>query len=121
MCTRPACGPGSSTTTSPATPRPARLTARPPEPGGRRRRPTAVTVPALGQREAGMRLGSGVGRGTPEQIKARAQRLEAAGIDVLWVAELYGLDGVSLMGFLASVTERVQIGSSILTFYSRTP
>jgi F420-dependent oxidoreductase-like protein len=68
-----------------------------------------------------MRLGSGIGRGSPEQIKARAQRLEAAGIDVLWVAELYGLDGVSLMGFLASVTERVQIGSSILTFYSRTP
>jgi F420-dependent oxidoreductase-like protein len=28
---------------------------------------------------------------------------------------------VSLMGFLAAVTERVQIGSSILTFYSRTP
>jgi len=68
-----------------------------------------------------VRLGAGIGRGSPEQIKARAQRLEAAGIDVLWVAELYGLDGVSLMGFLAGVTERVQIGSSILTFYSRTP
>jgi F420-dependent oxidoreductase-like protein len=68
-----------------------------------------------------VRLGAGIGRGTPEQIKGRAQRLEASGIDVLWVAELYGLDGVSLMGFLAAVTERVQIGSSILTFYSRSP
>ena len=68
-----------------------------------------------------MRLGSGIGRGSPEQIKTRAQRLEAAGVDVLWVAELYGLDGVSLMGFLAAATEKVQIGSSILTFYSRTP
>lgn len=68
-----------------------------------------------------MRLGAGVGRGNPEQIRSRAQRLEQAGVDVLWVAELYGLDGVSLMGFLAACTERVQIGSSILTFYSRTP
>lgn len=68
-----------------------------------------------------MRLGAGVGRGKPEQIRSRAQRLEAAGIDILWVAELYGLDGVSLMGFVAASTERVQIGSSILTFYSRTP
>lgn len=68
-----------------------------------------------------MRLGSGIRRGTPEQTKARAQALEAAGIDIVWVAELYGLDGISLMGFLAACTERVQIGSSILTFYSRTP
>jgi F420-dependent oxidoreductase-like protein len=68
-----------------------------------------------------MRLGAGIGRGEPEKLKARARRLEEAGIDVLWVAELYGFDGVSLMGFLAAATERVEIGSSILPFYSRTP
>lgn len=31
------------------------------------------------------------------------------------------MDAVSLMGFLACATEKVQIGSSILPFYSRTP
>jgi F420-dependent oxidoreductase-like protein len=40
---------------------------------------------------------------------------------VLWVAELYGFDGPSLMGFLAAATQRVQIGSAILPFYSRSP
>lgn len=68
-----------------------------------------------------MRLGVGIGRDSPEKLVARARDLESAGVDILWVAELYGFDGVSLMGFLACATERVLIGSSILPFYSRTP
>ena len=40
---------------------------------------------------------------------------------MLWVAELYGFDGPSLMGFLAAVTSRVKIGLSILPLYSRSP
>ncbi|MHB1547630.1 MAG: LLM class F420-dependent oxidoreductase [Acidimicrobiales bacterium] len=68
-----------------------------------------------------MQLGYGIRREEPQRIAARARELEAAGIDVFWVAELYGMDGVSMMGFLAAVTERARIGSSILPFYSRTP
>ncbi len=47
--------------------------------------------------------------------------LEAAGLDVVWVAEAYGFDGVSLLGYLAATTERVGLGSAILNVYSRTP
>ena len=47
--------------------------------------------------------------------------LEKAGLDVVWVAEAYGFDGVSLMGYIAARTETVQIGSGILPIYSRTP
>jgi F420-dependent oxidoreductase-like protein len=47
--------------------------------------------------------------------------LEHAGLDIVWVAEAYGFDGVSFMGFLAGKTEKVQIGSGILPIYSRTP
>jgi F420-dependent oxidoreductase-like protein len=47
--------------------------------------------------------------------------LERAGLDVVWVAEAYSYDAVSLMGYLAARTERVQIGSGILPIYSRTP
>jgi F420-dependent oxidoreductase-like protein len=47
--------------------------------------------------------------------------LEEAGLDVVWVAEAYSFDAVSLMGYLAARTERVQIGSGILPIYSRTP
>ncbi len=47
--------------------------------------------------------------------------LEKAGLDLVWVAEAYGLDSPSQMGYLAALTERVEIGSSILPIYSRTP
>src|ERR1700755_1099150 len=51
----------------------------------------------------------------------RAVALERAGVDVVWVPEAYSFDAVSLMGYLAARTERVQIGSGILPIYSRTP
>lgn len=47
--------------------------------------------------------------------------LERAGLDLVWVAEAYGFDGVSLMGYLAASTETVQIASGILPIYTRTP
>src|SRR5215213_4393792 len=69
-----------------------------------------------------MRLGTTIGlRDDPAQFAARARDLESAGIDVFWAGEAYTADGVSAMGFLAAVTERATIGSSILPLYSRTP
>jgi F420-dependent oxidoreductase-like protein len=50
-----------------------------------------------------------------------AVQLEKAGLDIAWVAEAYGGDGVSLMGYLAAVTERVKIAAGILPVYTRTP
>ena len=47
--------------------------------------------------------------------------LEEAGLDVVWVAEAYGFDSPTIMGYLAAKTSRVQIGSAILPIYSRTP
>ena len=52
---------------------------------------------------------------------ARAAELEKAGVDIVWVAEAYGFDAVSLLGYLAATTERVELGSGILNAYSRTP
>src|SRR5687768_14052406 len=69
-----------------------------------------------------VKLGASVGYGgDPKKAAASVRDLEAAGVDVVWVAELYSFDAVSLMGYLAACTERVEIGSSILPFYSRTP
>jgi F420-dependent oxidoreductase-like protein len=69
-----------------------------------------------------MRLGAGIGRADdPAAVKSKAKAYEDAGVDVLWAAELYSFDAVSMMGFLAAVTSRPQIGSSILPFYSRSP
>lgn len=52
---------------------------------------------------------------------AKVPELERAGVDMVWVAEAYGLDAVSVMGYLASITERVEIASGILPIYTRTP
>ncbi len=55
------------------------------------------------------------------QAGEQASELEAAGIDVLFVAEAYGFDAPSLMGYVAARTERMAIASGILPIYSRTP
>jgi F420-dependent oxidoreductase-like protein len=55
------------------------------------------------------------------QAAADVAELEKAGLDLVWVAEAYGLDSPSLMGYLAALTDRVEIGSAILPIYTRTP
>jgi F420-dependent oxidoreductase-like protein len=52
---------------------------------------------------------------------ADAVALEAAGIDMIGVPEAYGVDAVSLLGYLAGRTERVTLATTILPIYSRTP
>ncbi len=59
--------------------------------------------------------------GNPREAADQVADLERAGIDVVWVAEAYGFDSPTLMGYLAAKTEHVQIGSAILNVYSRTP
>ena len=40
---------------------------------------------------------------------------------MFWVAELYSFDAISILGFLAAHTERVELATGILPIYSRTP
>ncbi|NNN19895.1 MAG: LLM class F420-dependent oxidoreductase [Acidimicrobiaceae bacterium] len=46
---------------------------------------------------------------------------EKRGLDIAWVAEAYGFDSPTLMGFLAAKTSRIKIGAGIIPIYSRTP
>src|SRR5580704_7609669 len=55
------------------------------------------------------------------QAAAEVVEFEKAGLDLVLVAEAYGFDGPSLMGYLAAKTETVEIGSAILPIYTRTP
>lgn len=59
--------------------------------------------------------------GNPRAAADQVSSLERAGLDRVWVAEAYGFDGPTLMGYLAAKTETVEIGSAILNIYSRTP
>ena len=56
-------------------------------------------------------------RGGAETVAA----WEQDGLDVAWVAEAYGFDAPTVMGYLAARTSRLHIGSAILPIYSRTP
>ncbi|KRF35338.1 LLM class F420-dependent oxidoreductase [Nocardioides sp. Soil805] len=59
--------------------------------------------------------------GNPREAADQVSALEKAGLDTVWVAEAYGFDSPTLMGYLAAKTETVEIGSAILNIYSRTP
>ena len=48
-----------------------------------------------------------VGDADHDQVGA----LEKAGLDTIWVAEAYGFDSPTLMGYLAAKTETVEIGA----------
>lgn len=59
--------------------------------------------------------------GNPRAAADQVAALEAAGLDRVWVAEAYGFDSPTLMGYLAAKTNRVEIGAAILNVFSRTP
>ncbi len=69
-----------------------------------------------------MKLGMQIGYagGFAESV-AQVQALEQAGMDIVYVAEAYGFDAATLMGYLAAETERIEIASGILPIYTRTP
>ena len=59
---------------------------------------------------------SGDSKSAADEVAA----LEKAGLDCVWVPEAYSFDAISMMGYLAAETERVEIGSAIINVYSRT-
>ena len=46
---------------------------------------------------------------------------EQMGVDIIWSAEAWGMDGISTLAYLAAVTERVQLGTGILQISARAP
>lgn len=59
--------------------------------------------------------------GNPRAIADLVPALEQAGLDLVWVAEPYGFDAPTMLGYLAAKTERIQLGAGIINVYSRTP
>ena len=56
-----------------------------------------------------------------EEAVRRVQRLEAAGLDILWIPESYSFDSVTQLGYLAAKTTSLRLASGILNTFSRTP
>jgi F420-dependent oxidoreductase-like protein len=69
-----------------------------------------------------MRIGMALNyAGGFKETAAELADFEKAGLDIVFVPEAYSYDAVSQLGYLAAVTERVQLASGIMQLYSRTP
>src|SRR5438045_9391627 len=66
---------------------------------------TATTIEASGGRDA-------------VEFAVEAEKL---GLDVCWVAEAWGSDAPSTLGYLAARTDRIRLGSGIVQLGTRTP
>ena len=67
----------------------------------------------------GLMLGySGAQISLPVELVQRAEEL---GFDSVWTAEAYGSDATSPLAYLAAVTKRIRLGTSIMQLAGRTP
>ena len=66
------------------------------------------------------RPASGKKRDWDEQVQF-LREAEQMGVDIIWSAEAWGMDGISTLAYLAAVTDRVQLGTGILQISARTP
>ena len=71
-----------------------------------------------------MRLGLNLGywgAGNDEANLALAEEADRLGYSVVWAAEAWGSDVVSVLGFLAARTTRIDLGSAVMQIPARTP
>src|SRR5947207_3001054 len=70
-----------------------------------------------------MRLGLMVGfsEREPRAFLERAKLAESLGYDSLWTGEAYGSDAVVPLAAIATHTDRIKLGTSILQMPARTP
>jgi len=67
----------------------------------------------------GLMLGySGAEMSLPVEL---VQQAETLGFDSVWTAEAYGSDATSPLAYLAAVTKRIRLGTSIMQLAGRTP
>jgi F420-dependent oxidoreductase-like protein len=69
----------------------------------------------------GLSLGYAPPGTNPADLFPLVQEAERLGFDSVWVAEAWGTDAVSVLGWLAAQTERIQLGSAIMQIPGRTP
>jgi F420-dependent oxidoreductase-like protein len=67
--------------------------------------------------QLGLNIGYG---GTPDTLKV-VQEADRLGYSVVWAAEAYGTDAVTILTWIAAQTEHIDVGSAILQIPARTP
>jgi F420-dependent oxidoreductase-like protein len=69
----------------------------------------------------GLSLGYAPPGTNPTDLFPLVEEAERLGFDSVWVAEAWGTDAVSVLGWLAARTELIKLGSAIMQIPGRTP
>ena len=69
----------------------------------------------------GVNLGYAPPGTNPAELAPLVRMAEGLGYDSVWAAEAWGTDAVSVLAWMAAVTERIRIGSAIMQIPGRTP
>ncbi|MFL5958773.1 MAG: LLM class F420-dependent oxidoreductase [Gaiellaceae bacterium] len=69
----------------------------------------------------GLSLGYAPPGTNPADLFPLVEEAERLGFDSVWVAEAWGTDAVSVLGWLAARTEKIKLGSAIMQVPGRTP
>jgi len=59
--------------------------------------------------------------GNPERLANQVVDLELAGVDLVLIPEIYGFDQVSVLGYIAAKTKRIELMTGIVNIFSRSP
>src|SRR6185436_16809915 len=74
-----------------------------------------------GAMKLGLSLGYAPPGTNPADLFPLVQEAERLGFDSVWVAEAWGTDAGSVLGWLAGRTEQIKLGSAIMQIPGRTP
>jgi F420-dependent oxidoreductase-like protein len=69
----------------------------------------------------GLNLGYQTAWSTPADHLAMAQEADRLGYAVVWAAEAYGSDTVSMLAWMAGQTSRIDLGAAVMQIPARTP
>jgi F420-dependent oxidoreductase-like protein len=69
----------------------------------------------------GLNLGYQTAWSTPADHLAMAREADRLGYSVVWAAEAYGSDTVSMLAWIAGQTERIDLGAAVMQIPARTP
>ncbi|WP_328476849.1 LLM class F420-dependent oxidoreductase [Actinoplanes sp. NBC_00393] len=69
----------------------------------------------------GLSLGYQTAWSTPADHLAMAREADRLGYSVVWAAEAYGSDTVSMLAWFAGQTERIDLGAAVMQIPARTP
>ncbi len=69
----------------------------------------------------GIMIGADGSKMTLDDVIGRAKQAEAAGLDNVWLANIFSFDAISTLGFIGRETERIGLGTAVTPTYPRHP